>query len=252
MSVRAPSYTADELERVTGFDRRTIAYYVQEGLLPKVGRRGPRTRYPKLVMDRLLFIRRVRESEETGELGAVSLSEMRDIFERVAPEIVARVAERQLSPTAALEDSGALLRPVSKKKLDLIEPPKGEAAKGQSSEPACLEFETQILTPVRRPAKAYSGDAKMATSHDVGKVYSAPTLSDRAPIPQDMELSEVLSELQTRARHNGRNQSSAVETWSRVEISPEIALTVRSITDEDAPLLESVGRKLRRLIRNRL
>ena len=38
------SFTAEELERETGFDRRTIAYYVQEGLIPRVGRRGPRTR----------------------------------------------------------------------------------------------------------------------------------------------------------------------------------------------------------------
>ena len=44
---KQPSYTARELEEETGFDRRTIAYYVQEGLLPRVGRRGPRTRYPE-------------------------------------------------------------------------------------------------------------------------------------------------------------------------------------------------------------
>ena len=60
------SYTAAELQRETGFDRRTIAYYVHEGLLPKVGRRGSRTRYPKLVRDRLAlhssrFGRRSRE-----------------------------------------------------------------------------------------------------------------------------------------------------------------------------------------------
>ena len=42
-------YTAAELQRETGFDRRTIAYYVHEGLLPKVGRRGSRTpRLPTL------------------------------------------------------------------------------------------------------------------------------------------------------------------------------------------------------------
>ena len=66
-----PSYTAKELERETGVDRRTIAYYVQEGLLPKVGRRGRRTRYPGLFRDRLLFIRRVREAEEAGEVSTV-------------------------------------------------------------------------------------------------------------------------------------------------------------------------------------
>ena len=42
------TYTLDEVEQQTGFDKRTIAYYVQQGLLPKVGRRGPKTRYPQL------------------------------------------------------------------------------------------------------------------------------------------------------------------------------------------------------------
>lgn len=32
------TFTLDEIEKKTGFDKRTIAYYVQQGLLPKVGR----------------------------------------------------------------------------------------------------------------------------------------------------------------------------------------------------------------------
>ena len=108
-----PSYTARELEHDTGFDRRTIAYYVQEGLLPKVGRRGPRTRYPKLVRDRLLFIRRVREAEEEGEVPAVSLSDMRKVFERVPPALIAGVADGRIavSPELVAEPSTAFRAP---------------------------------------------------------------------------------------------------------------------------------------------
>ncbi|MXX77938.1 MAG: MerR family transcriptional regulator [Gemmatimonadales bacterium] len=75
------SYTARELEEETGFSRRTIAYYVQVGLLPRVGRRGPKTRYPKLVRDRLLFIRRVREAEGAGRVPATPLREIGAVFE---------------------------------------------------------------------------------------------------------------------------------------------------------------------------
>ena len=102
MTKKRPSYTARELEEETGFDRRTIAYYVQEGLLPRVGRRGPRTRYPGLVRDRLLFIRRVREAEEAGEVSAVSLSDMRVVFERVSPGLIARVADGEIAVTPEL------------------------------------------------------------------------------------------------------------------------------------------------------
>ena len=108
-----PSYTVGDLEEETGFDRRTIAYYVQEGLLPRVGRRGPRTRYPRLVRDRLLFVRRVREAEEAGTVPPVSLSEMRKIFERMAPSLVAGVADGRIAVTPELvgEASTALRMP---------------------------------------------------------------------------------------------------------------------------------------------
>ncbi len=93
------SYTAKELERESGFDRRTIAYYVQEGLLPKVGRRGPRTRYPKLFLDRLRFIRRVRMAEETGVISPVTLSDIRDLFVRIPPALIARVGDGRIAVT---------------------------------------------------------------------------------------------------------------------------------------------------------
>ncbi|MDE2980500.1 MAG: MerR family transcriptional regulator [Gemmatimonadota bacterium] len=97
-----PSYTARELERETGVDRRTIAYYVQEGLLPRVGRRGRRTRYPKLFRDRLLFIQRVRDAEEEGHVSAVSLKDIRKVFERVPPALIAGVADGRIAVTPDL------------------------------------------------------------------------------------------------------------------------------------------------------
>ena len=92
-------YTTAELQRETGFDRRTIAYYVHEGLLPKVGRRGSRTRYPKLVRDRLLFIRAVREAEQRGTVAPVSLRDLREIFQQAPPELISRVADGRTSVT---------------------------------------------------------------------------------------------------------------------------------------------------------
>ena len=55
------TYTLDEIVERTGFDKRTTSYYVQKGLLPKVGRRGPKTRYPQVFLDRLLFIKLLRD-----------------------------------------------------------------------------------------------------------------------------------------------------------------------------------------------
>jgi hypothetical protein len=71
--VEIRSYSIDELEERTGVNQRTISYYIQQGLLPKVGRRGRSTRYPQLFVDRLKFIQRVRDLQDSGRLGSVTL-----------------------------------------------------------------------------------------------------------------------------------------------------------------------------------
>lgn len=73
----ARSYSLSELVAATGFDRRTIVYYIQSGLLPKVGRRGPHTRYPDECLTRLLFIKGVRSLQAEGQLLTATLAEMR-------------------------------------------------------------------------------------------------------------------------------------------------------------------------------
>ena len=67
------TYSIDELFSLTGFSQRNIAYYIQQGLLPKIGRRGRNTRYPQLFVDRLRFIQRVRDLQDSGRLGSVTL-----------------------------------------------------------------------------------------------------------------------------------------------------------------------------------
>ena len=211
------SFTAEELERETGFDRRTIAYYVQEGLIPRVGRRGPRTRYPKLVRDRLLFIRRVREAEEAGEIGPVSLRQLRDLFEGVSSGLIERVAEGRFPVRGAV---------------------------GELGEPRYRRMAS------RRVAMDRAWVA-MDTSAAPEFVRSSPETDASAPVQgewREDSLAETLCELQALARRGQERESGAVGVWWRVEISPEITLSVRGIAAEDTPVLESVARKLRRLI----
>ena len=217
------SYTAEELERETKFDRRTIAYYVQEGLLPKVGRRGPRTRYPKLTRDRLLFIRRVREMEVAGDVPPVSLSSMREIFNRVPPEEIAQVADGHTPlRIVALATAGASL---SADSGTVKEPYAFAAWKEESMEAAELDDSASSLR-------------RMAASRSEGSM-------------EEKELGDALADLQDAVRHRRQIPSRSIDSWSQVEISPEIMLSVRGASDEDAELLESVRRKLRGLISRR-
>ena len=214
------SFTAEELEQATGFDRRTIAYYVQEDLLPRVGRRGPRSRYPQLVMDRLLFIRRVREAEEAGEISAISLSDLRSLFERVSPDVIAAAAQGHRPIDAAI----------------------GETHFRYDRSPV---FERARRREVAWSAMEASEAPRTYADMSVGSVRSSGM--DDAEIEHEA-LADALAALQALARRGSDRDPGAVDVWSRVEISPEITLSVRGISEEDAPLLEEVARKLRGLI----
>lgn len=80
------TYALSDLEAESGFDKRTIAYYISEGLLPKVGRRGPKTRYPQDFLDRLMFIRRVRDLQDAGKVRPVTLQEISEIMDGLPAE----------------------------------------------------------------------------------------------------------------------------------------------------------------------
>jgi DNA-binding transcriptional MerR regulator len=105
------TFTLEEIEQQTGFDKRTIAYYVQQGLLPKVGRRGPKTRYPQLFMDRLEFVRMIRKKQDLGEVGNLTLADIRDILTKVSSETIAGVVAGE-RPLRLVNDLGGL-KPLS-------------------------------------------------------------------------------------------------------------------------------------------
>ena len=296
-----PSYTARELERDTGFDRRTIAYYVQEGLLPKVGRRGPRTRYPQLVRDRLLFIRQVREAEEAGEVSAVSLSDIRKVFERVPPALIAGVADGRIAVTPDLvaEPSTAFRAPGMRRRALEERWGGGEGAitrmrapERRVSRPRSPADMADVEKPVA--SEAYRPAGQLESEADEGREFGAapqresdqpPVFSQLAPHPAGEPgagvSEDVIREgsLQVREEHPERMVADRVvvyrlesvladsllhlrevacrrneesprsrNTWTRIEISPDIVLSVRGITEEDEQVVERVRRAMARVV----
>ena len=240
---KQPSYTARELEEETAFDRRTIAYYVQEGLLPRVGRRGPRTRYPRLVRDRLLFIRRVREAEEAGEVAAVSLSDMRKVFERVPPALVAKVADGGIAVTPELvERASTRFRLPAMRRARLVERVRGRDHMEPPPEPKLMAAPRAPSDPgwagVREaPAMPPEVGRPEEEDRDVGDGEAAA-----------MELADALGQLQDRARRRRRHSPRPLDTWTRIEVSPDVVVSVRGAGEKDRRLVERVRRAMKRLL----
>ena len=244
---KRPSYTAMELEEETGFDRRTIAYYVQEGLLPRVGRRGPRTRYPATVRDRLVFVRRVREAEEAGDVPAVSLRDLRKVFDRVPPALIARVADGEIAVTPELvERASTRFRLPGTRRATLEDRVLAREGPPPVSEPLMAPPSDEEWLTLRE-----GGEEEMpaVVAREAGDVAYGPVVRDVAEREAAaVELAEALARLGDRAERRGGRSSRSLDTWTRIEVSPEIELSVRGIGEEDAGLVERVKRAMRRVM----
>lgn len=255
-------YTAAELQRETGVDRRTVAYYIHEGLLPKVGRRGTRTRYPKLVRDRLLFIRAVREAEQRGTVAPVSLRDLREIFEQAPLELISGVADGRTSvtPEVVTGISPSIRSPARRRAA--IEDRWGPARENRTrAEPRRRLAESSFHDSV--PEEGETSERRYWPDSDPEEEGKRQT-TDRGTrdasyrregvedfeLSRESELGDLLAALQEIAEGRG-NPSPAMDRLLQMEVSPDITLSVRGASDEAAPLLERAVHCLRRLMHDR-
>jgi DNA-binding transcriptional MerR regulator len=276
------TYSIDEIEKLSGFDRRTIAYYVQQGLLPKVGRRGPRTRYSQLFLDRLRFISKIRALQDQGEMGTMTLADFRDLFRSVPEETITGVVEG----TAPLPNIGqearfeapAMASPLERRraiarKIENLRPSvDGSAASeplataGMPLDPA-RDGSPEADAEERYLARAYqalpdegltaaerdtpSGEHHRLTLDALEREPGAP-VPDRKPARSpatDDQLRDALARLSAVLRRQPRAYLRTTETWTRARVTEELSLSARGLSERHLPLLERVAQILRRLMR---
>jgi DNA-binding transcriptional MerR regulator len=255
MRNRPRTYTIDELEQDTGFDKRTISYYVQEGLLPRVGRRGRRTRYPQLFVDRLRFIKRLRQMEEAGVVPVpLTLAEIRRVFEDAPLETIADIAAGTESfdavgvRTSTREDDSkryASGPPPEAHRRFLVDEPEMSQAKTRKS----------MMMDAPEPMALFDGVFEAAEEPPLDEAVSyskePPAMArfrESAPAEPGSRLDKILGRLgEVIARgHRGAQRS---ERWTRTRIIPGLSLSARDLDEKDIGLLEEAALLLRRLIR---
>jgi len=268
------SHSLAELVALSGFDRRTIVYYIQSGLLPKVGRRGPHTRYPEECLTRLQFIKGVKALQAGGQLLTATLAEMRQALAGRDAAGIRDLLERGL-PVAELEQLFAA--PVAESPPTPPPPPPVSATVAPT--PAAA-----VPAPVTGPSgerRSYGladagirqrfggGSSASPAPPPVPEIHhddthpGLPALDPGGPPPaslpagmamgtNDPELGELLRELELRPTLNPRRTPpGAPEQWTEIPITSRVYLSVRGLAAEDAPLAEAVGRVLKRALRAR-
>ncbi|HEU4565317.1 MAG TPA: MerR family transcriptional regulator [Gemmatimonadaceae bacterium] len=84
------TYDLAELADLADVSPRTVRYYIQQGLLPSPGARGPGARYDRAHLDRLRLIRRLQREH-------LPLAEIRRRLEELDAESVRALAEAPAS-----------------------------------------------------------------------------------------------------------------------------------------------------------
>jgi DNA-binding transcriptional MerR regulator len=261
------SYSVAELQELSGFDRRTIVYYIQQGLVHRPGRRGPNTRYPQDALVRLQFIRGVKDLQTRGQLLNVTLTDIRRALEKVGPEQAQVLVSRSLPP----EDIEPLFAepPPEPAAPSAPEPAVAAPAAGQSAPPRERRAFGLADAGVRQRfmaarQQANSDAASLPTPpafapiealHQVGRepVADAYTATAQSSEPVDLaDLANMLRELEIRPSMTGKRlPPGASEQWTEIPITSRVYLSVRGLSADDAPLADAVGRAMKRLLRVR-
>jgi DNA-binding transcriptional MerR regulator len=181
------SFDLSELSDAAGVTPRTIRYYVQQGLLPSPGTRGPGTRYERAHLDRLQLIRRLQRehlplAEIRKRLEELNDEGVRDVLtasaeqtprESSALDYVRDLLARQTERTVAERDLAAR-SPTSAARLPTA--PKSPAARGGKSVLNAVFTRMRHLPPPTEPAPT------------VQSVRSTRSTWERIPLAPDVEL----------------------------------------------------------------
>lgn len=278
------SYALSELVEISGFDRRTIVYYIQSGLLPKVGRRGPHTRYPDECLSRLLFIKGVRELQANGQLLTATLAEIGRALASLDTQGIREILDRGL-PSAEIEQ--------------LFTGPPATGTTGPVSAPPASTETGLVPKQAPTPVSAATGgdrrsyglaDASIRQRVGIGR---GPPPAPAVPLPEDThprlpvlqlttggtpalepdilsgqtargtaptevslddhaELGRLLRELELRPTLNpNRRPPGAPEQWTEIPITSRVYLSIRGLPEEDAAIAETLARLLKRALRGR-
>lgn len=142
------AFSLTEVCQLAGVTRRTVRYYIKQGLLPPAGRRGPGASYPCSVLSRLRLILRLKEQD-------VPLARIREQLDSLSDVEVRRLLENPEpdEPGTASEYIRRLLQRHGGRHAPPPAPPEPRTSPGdyRRSQWERIQVHTDVEIHVRRP-----------------------------------------------------------------------------------------------------
>jgi len=225
MSTR--KYTLKELESRTGFGSRSIRNYIDKGLLPGAYSRGRYASYGQEHLDRLLFLRKLKNR------GKLPLDEVRRLLLQLSPHRIKAIAHGK-------EDIATI------------------ASKPLWDAPGERYSSPDLSAPMAIPMRS------LAAGEHTEKDHSSPPQDDSAldyirrlrspgnpaePGRSDSRLRQAASQLQRiTPGHHPPTRRAKGEWWAAIEVTPDIELRARGLDGDDLTALESIADAFRALL----
>jgi len=234
------SYTIDDLASETGFDRRVIRSFIEQGLLRGPDSMGRYARYSKSHLDRLLAIkalkniqgmplhevRRALLSMSQQDIQALAVSSLAENIIYPPPPVVGRVEESE-SPSSALD----YIRSIEEKAAEKKSPPQNiwgfQAKQPQPNAQQPVAYHKQIQKHLLKPLPQQLLPAE----------------------PKVTPLDRLLLNLTALAGTTKPRRQAKSDSWHRIPVTPDIELTVRgNLSDDDLNKLERIADCLREIL----
>jgi DNA-binding transcriptional MerR regulator len=237
------SYTIDDLAGETGFDRRVIRSFIEQGLLRGPDSMGRYARYSKTHLDRLLAIkalknvqgmpinevRRALLSMSHNDIQALAVSSMGDNIIYPPPPTVSKADDAPESAASA---------------LDYIRSIEQQSEKKQANAGSSWEVQNRL-------AQARLKIDQMKQNINLQPPVPRPPQQQIVPSaePQVTPLERLLLNLTALAGTTKPRRQAKGETWHRIPVTPDIELSVRgNMTEDELQTLERIADCVREIL----
>ena len=231
------TYSMNELVQLTGFDARTIRYYISQGLLPKPLKRGRGADYGEIHLDRLKLISVLK--------GNLKLDEIQARLNVASPEEIRQLLETWVEPKG---------KSSARNYLDSVQ---------EDFEPSSMKMENLNIPTFVRRKKDLAGVSSLSqkekfvaeslslSAKEAGESYLPKSLKmDQSLRDESLSnpMNKLISKLDNSEHPNFESSYRRAKTWKVIQITPGIELHLKDPDDLTLARMERAGELIRNIL----